>query len=168
MHKRLRARLGRPPFTTSFRQVRPRKSFLVLTPLGALLLCALQLRAQEPIPRNPQCTMPDTSAHQLPFSQAANSDGARYVWFANCRAGLPYAYVTTADLPRSSEFTEIDSTTTSGGPRAGDVAWWPGFMGIIAGPSGPVVTPGAKLELAGLEARMGRPRFFRRVVAKQH
>jgi hypothetical protein len=122
--------------------------------------------AQEPIPRSPQCTMPDTSVHQLPFSSASNADGARYVWFTNCRAGLPYAYVKTADIPRSTTFTEIDSTTP-GGLRGGDVVWWPSFMGIVAGPSGPVVTAGARLELAELERKLGRPRFFRRIVAKQ-
>jgi hypothetical protein len=131
-----------------------------------LATAAGQLRAQEAVPRSPQCTMPDTSVHQLPFSADDNGDGARFVWFANCRAGLPYAYVRTADVPHSGDFTEIDSTTPSGGPRAGDVAWWPSYMGTIAGASGPIITPGGPLDLAELTKRLGPVRFFRRVVAK--
>jgi hypothetical protein len=135
--------------------------------MAALSLGGKPVAAQEPAPESPRCTMPDTSAHRLPFSEADNADGARYVWFVNCRAGLPYSYVRTADVPRSGEFTEVDSTTPSGGPRAGDVAWWPSFMGIIASPTGPVVTPSGRIELADLEKRLGPARFFRRLVPKK-
>lgn len=108
--------------------------------------------------------MPDTSVHRLPFSAEANSDGARFVWFANCRAGLPYAYVRTVDVPGSRSFTEIDSAPQSGGPRGGDIAWWPTFMGTLVGRTGPVVTPEGPLDLVELRKRLGAPRFFRRIV----
>ena len=110
--------------------------------------------------------MPDTSVHRLPFTAEANADGARFVWFANCRAGLPYAYVRTADVPRSSDFTEIDGRTPSSPPRAGDVAWWPSFMGTISGPGGHVMTPEGPLALDDLTKRFGTPRYFRRRVPK--
>jgi hypothetical protein len=98
----------------------------------------------------------------MPFTREEDADGARYVWFTNCRAGFPYAYVPTADLPRSASFVEVDSTTPPAGLRPGDVVWWPTFMAMMATPGGPLVRPGRLLRLDTLTAHLGPPRFFRR------
>jgi hypothetical protein len=111
--------------------------------------------------------MRDTSAQQLPFSKEENADGARFVWFVNCRAGHPYPYTKTAEIPRSPYFTEVDSTTPGGGPRAGDAVWWPQYMAIVASGDGPVLTPEGPVPLAELVQRYGAPRFYRRLVPRE-
>ena len=110
--------------------------------------------------------MPDTSVHKLPFSQEADADGARFVWFNNCRAGLPYSYVRTADVPHSVYFRELNPTSSNDRAMAGDVAWWPRFMGVVASPIGPIVTGPGHPEFEELVEIYGEPRFFRRVVVE--
>ena len=119
--------------------------------LLALLLITLTtfaptLGAQEAAPQVPAWGRPDAKVRKLPFSAEDNADGARFVWFNNCLAGMPYQFVPTKDIPASSWYTEIDATTPSGGPRAGDVIWWPSFMATIEGADGPAVTPEGWLE----------------------
>ena len=123
-------------------------------------------RSGRAAPASPACGRPDPSVRALPFSAEDNADGARFVWFSNCLAGMPYPYVRARDLPASSSFTEIDATTPTGGPRAGDVIWWSQFMATIVGPDGPAVIPGGRLPFDELERKYGKPRFYRRLVPK--
>src|SRR5438552_1704072 len=92
--------------------------------VAAVLLAPVRLSAQEPAPVPPACGSRDTLRARIPYSDEDDRDGARSVWFANCRLGLPYAYLATADVPKSELFVEIDSTLV----RAGDIAWWHEFM----------------------------------------
>lgn len=119
----------------------------------------------EPAPVPPACGAQDTTSHQLPFTAQQNADGSRYVWFTYCRAGFPYPYVPASRIPESSDFALVDSTT-SGGVRAGDVAWWPDFVGIMGGPQGPVAVAQGRMPLAVMVRRYGPPRFYRRVVPR--
>jgi len=124
-------------------------------------------RAQELAPTPPACGRADPSARRLPFSAEANADGARYVWFTNCLAGMPFPYTPTKQVPASSYFVEIAVTADSSRPRAGDIAWWPAFMGVIASDTGPVLTAGDRPSLHKLTIRFGsQPRFFRRLVPR--
>ncbi len=123
------------------------------------------VEAQEPVPASPQCTMPDTSVHALPFSREDDADGARYVWFTNCRAGLPYAYVKAKDIPQSRAFRELDPKLPGELPRGGDIVWWPTFVAVIETADGPTVGPAGRLTLANLTRDLGQPpRFFRRQI----
>jgi hypothetical protein len=48
-----------------------------------MTIAARATSAQEAVPATPLCGVRDTSAHQLPFTQAENADGARFVSFSN-------------------------------------------------------------------------------------
>ncbi|HUO52771.1 MAG TPA: hypothetical protein VMT93_09640 [Gemmatimonadaceae bacterium] len=120
--------------------------------------CAAQARTNW----GPACGVPDTTVHKLPFSREENADGAKFVWFSNCRAGLRYPYTPTAMVPESRYFTEIDGKGATP-VQPGDIAWWPWFMAVSAGPDGPLGVVGPPLALADVLPWFGAPRWFRRV-----
>ena len=110
-------------------------------------------------PRNP---LPPSS-HTLPFTRAENTDGARFVWFVLKQTGFPYAYTPAKDFPPTGDFREVPSDSA----RAGDVAWWPTFVGIYSGPPDrTLITAEGPLRLDSLVSVKGRPRFFRTLVPK--
>ena len=98
------------------------------------------------------------SAPTLPFTAEQDRDGARFVWFAHGRAGLGYTYVPADSFPASAEFTEVEPYMV----QAGDVAWWPQWMGIADGKGG-VQGAGGVRALTDLTRRYGEPRYFRRL-----
>ena len=143
------------------------RSTILLSGVVLMAAAAGEVRpiaAQEAAPRSPACGRPDSTVRKLPFSAEDNADGARFVWFSNCLAGLPYPYVAAKDVPNSPWFVEIDSTSRTGGPRVGDVIWWAAFMATIAGPDGPALSPEGRLSLADLQRKYGTPRYYRRRV----
>ncbi len=144
--------------------MKPCRIAMMAATLALVAIPSSKAVAQEPVPKPPACGA-DSAKHRLPFTSKQNADGARYVWFISCRAGLPYAYIPTAKVPRSRDFTAVDSTTP-GGIRQGDIAWWPKFMVLVAGPKGPAMIQGGPIPLQRLIDRYGRPRFFRRIVRR--
>lgn len=97
----------------------------------------------------------------LPFTQAQNQDGAKYVWFIFGNAGFNYAYVPAKDLPTSPNFREVSE------PQPGDVAWWPGFVAIVKMHDGKLfsyLTAESERALEDVESLFGKPRFYRYVV----
>lgn len=97
----------------------------------------------------------------LPFTQAQNQDGAKFVWFVFGNAGFNYSYVPAKDLPSSPNFREVTEA------QPGDLAWWPGFVAIVKLQDGKLVSyltaenERAPEEIEGL---FGKPRFYRYVV----
>ena len=97
----------------------------------------------------------------LPFTQAQNQDGAKYVWFIFGNAGFNYEYVPSKDLPSSPNFREVSE------PQPGDVAWWPGFLAIVKLHDGKLVsylTAESERAPEEVESLFGKPRFYRYVV----
>lgn len=97
----------------------------------------------------------------LPFTQAQNQDGAKFVWFIFGNSGFNYAYVPAKELPASPNFREVPE------PQPGDVAWWPGFVAIVKLHDGRLVsylTAESERALEELESLFGKPRFYRYVV----
>ena len=98
----------------------------------------------------------------LPFTQQEDSDGARYVWFINEQAGLPYPYVPAREFPRSPWWGEVPRSQI----REGDVAWWADFVALYApDKSGADLStaPGG-LRLSSEEKRRGPAKVYRRRV----
>lgn len=97
----------------------------------------------------------------FPFTAAQNADGARYVWFVYGKTGSKYSYLPAGRLPASERLRPAPGNV----PRTGDVAWWPDFMAIYAGPGAPdaanLVTAGGRLSLAELERRYGPVKWYR-------
>jgi hypothetical protein len=140
------------------------RTHLLIVFAGILWSSSQSVQAQESVPASPRCTMPDTSVRKLPFAREDDLDGARFVWFSSCRAGHPYAYVRTADVPRSRYFREIDPTAAGESVRAGDVAWWPTFMALTEDINGPLASGPHRVQFEDMIKRYGPPRFFRRMI----
>lgn len=97
----------------------------------------------------------------LPFTQAQNQDGAKYVWFIFGNAGFNYEYVPAKDLPNSLHFREVST------PQPGDVAWWPGYVAIVKLHDGKLysyLTAENERALDDVESLYGKPHFYRYVV----
>ncbi len=94
----------------------------------------------------------------LPFTAEEDADGARSVWFVLNRAGFPREYEPCQAIPKSEYYREVDD------PRPGDIIWWPKFMALYD-PSAPagqeIVAAGGRRSLRKLEAKYGKPKFFR-------
>jgi hypothetical protein len=98
---------------------------------------------------------------RLPFTEAENADGARFVWFIMGRAGFAYDYIPSDSFPTSGEFTRVDADSA----RGGDVVWWPHFVGVFTGPpENSVVLVGERQTVASITARRGKPRYYRKLV----
>jgi len=114
----------------------------------AVLLLSLSASAAQP-------------GRTLPFTQAQNQDGSKFVWFIFGNAGFNYAYVPAKDLPSSPNFREVSE------PQPGDVAWWPGFIAIVKLHDGKLVsylTAESERALEEIEGLFGKPKFYRYVV----
>ena len=97
-------------------------------------------------------------AKSLPFTQAQNQDGSRFVWFIFGNAGFRYDYVPAGEIPKAKNFRPVDK------PKSGDVAVWPDFVAVAAvGSEGQVsfITADGELEQGSIEKRRGKPKFFR-------
>jgi len=97
----------------------------------------------------------------LPFTQAQNQDGAKYVWFIFGNAGFKYDYVPAKDLPASPNFRQVSEA------QPGDVAWWLGFVAIVKLHDGKLVsylTAESERAVEEVESLFGKPRFYRYVV----
>lgn len=67
--------------------MRPLRAALAAT---ALVLVPHLVKAQATENWDPACGVPDTTVHHLPFTHEENLDGAKFIWFTNCRAGHRY------------------------------------------------------------------------------
>jgi len=118
--------------------------------LATLLLAAVPLAAQR---------------RTLPFSQAENVDGAKFVWYVLGRSGFAYPYIPADSFPTSGEFRRVAPDSA----RAGDVAWWPHFVAIYSGaPDSLLVLVGEQQKITLVMARRGRPEFYRKLVPIDH
>jgi hypothetical protein len=95
----------------------------------------------------------------FPFTRAQNADGAKFVWFAYKVGGFTYDYVPAALLPDHPRFRAITD------PRAGDVAWWPEYVALVAD-SNSVLTAEGPVPLQELTERFGTPTYFRHQVPR--
>jgi hypothetical protein len=128
--------------------------------IPALLLCGLAAALLVLRPHSARAQAdPASASHVLPFAAEDDRDGARFVWFIYGRGPFRYDYVPADRFPRPADFTEVEPRMA----RAGDVAWWPGWMGIADGEGG-VVGAGGRRAVADLTRTYGRePRYFRRL-----
>jgi hypothetical protein len=100
---------------------------------------------------------PAFAGPSLPFTRNENEDGAKWVWFIYQQQSHNYGYVSAKDFPSVREFVEVTE------PQPGDVAWWCGYMTIVAIKDGKItyMTAESPRDREALESLFGKPRFFR-------
>ena len=97
----------------------------------------------------------------LPFTQAQNQDGAKFVWFIFGESGFKYDYVPAKNLPNSPSFRQVSV------PQPGDVAWWPSYVAIVNLQNGKLysyLTAESERTPDEVEFLYGKPRFYRYVL----
>ena len=128
--------------------------------LGAVVLVAASPLAVATEPSKTQT---------LPFNAAEDVDGARSVWFAYQRAGMPYDFLPASRFPESPCFLPAAGNV----PQIGDVGWWKEFIAIydpgLPQPPGAVFpldlrTHDGPVAHRSLEAKYGPVKWFRLAV----